>query len=104
MTSEELCQAAGITYRQCDYWTRTGILKPDQEAAGSGSSRNFTDTEARVARRIRRLLDAGFVLETAAKIARLAEAMSTAEGYAQFELAPGVTLHIQSENVGPGRG
>jgi hypothetical protein len=32
------CQIAGITYRQLDYWARTGLVVPTvRTAAGSGS-------------------------------------------------------------------
>ena len=32
------CRAAGITYRQLDYWARTGLVAPSiRSAAGSGS-------------------------------------------------------------------
>jgi len=31
------CSAAGITYRQLDYWARTGLIEPSVRAAhGSG--------------------------------------------------------------------
>ena len=34
------CKAAGITYRQLDYWARTGLVEPAvRGAAGSGSQR-----------------------------------------------------------------
>ena len=34
------CAAAGITYRQLDYWARTGLVEPGiRGAAGSGSQR-----------------------------------------------------------------
>ena len=34
------CSAAGITYRQLDYWARTGLVEPSVRAAhGSGSQR-----------------------------------------------------------------
>ena len=33
------CAAAGITYRQLDYWARTGLVEPSvRPAYGSGSS------------------------------------------------------------------
>jgi len=36
------CTAAGITYRQLDYWARTGLLEPSiRTAAGSGSARLY---------------------------------------------------------------
>jgi DNA-binding transcriptional MerR regulator len=34
------CIAAGISYRQLDYWARTGLVEPGvRGAAGSGSQR-----------------------------------------------------------------
>ena len=36
------CAAAGITYRQLDYWARTGLVTPTiRDAAGSGSQRLY---------------------------------------------------------------
>ena len=45
-TSNEVAQAAGVTYRQLDYWLRTGWLNIDGNAHGSGSRREFTRAEA----------------------------------------------------------
>ncbi|MFM1786340.1 MAG: hypothetical protein RL228_290, partial [Actinomycetota bacterium] len=34
------CSVAGITYRQLDYWARTGLVVPSmREATGSGTLR-----------------------------------------------------------------
>lgn len=33
---------AGCTYRQLDYWVRSGIIKPSGPATGSGSRRLFS--------------------------------------------------------------
>ncbi|MEO7745026.1 MAG: MerR family transcriptional regulator, partial [Actinomycetota bacterium] len=36
------CAAAGITYRQLDYWARTGLVEPTvRGASGSGSQRLY---------------------------------------------------------------
>jgi len=36
------CTAAGITYRQLDYWARTGLVEPSvRPANGSGSQRLY---------------------------------------------------------------
>lgn len=49
MTSaHELSRTTEASYRQLDYWTRKGIIRPDQEARGSGSQRGFGETEARI--------------------------------------------------------
>lgn len=40
-TSRQVCAIAGCTYRQLDYWLRTGVVTPSVEADGSGSRRQF---------------------------------------------------------------
>ncbi|MEO5982678.1 MAG: MerR family transcriptional regulator, partial [Pedococcus sp.] len=36
------CKAAGITYRQLDYWARTGLVEPSvRSATGSGTQRLY---------------------------------------------------------------
>lgn len=41
-SSTEACKAAGISYRQLDYWARLGLVTPVQAARGSGSQRRFS--------------------------------------------------------------
>ena len=43
VSTRVLCQLAGITFRQADYWTRCGYLTPAIEAIGSGSRRLFDE-------------------------------------------------------------
>lgn len=58
------CSAAGITYRQLDYWARTGLLEPSiRNAAGSGSARLYGFRDILVLKIIKRLLDAGVSLQ-----------------------------------------
>lgn len=58
------CSAAGITYRQLDYWARTGLLEPSiRTAAGSGSARLYGFQDILVLKIIKRLLDAGVSLQ-----------------------------------------
>lgn len=58
------CAAAGITYRQLDYWARTGLLVPSiRSAAGSGSQRLYSFRDILVLRVIKRLLDTGVSLQ-----------------------------------------
>jgi len=58
-----LCRLAGISYRQMDYWARTGILRPSvAEAQGSGSQRLYSSGDLLLARAIHRLLDLGLSL------------------------------------------
>lgn len=60
----QVCGLVDITYRQLDYWARTGLLRPSlQEAAGSGSQRLYTFTDVVQLKVIKRLLDAGMSLK-----------------------------------------
>jgi len=59
----QVCKLVGITYRQLDYWDRTGLLKPSlQEAEGSGTQRLYTFSDVVQLRVIKRLLDTGINL------------------------------------------
>src|SRR4029453_9057312 len=53
----------GITYRQLDYWARTGLVTPSGRAGGgSGPQRLYSFTDVVELRIIKRLLDAGVSL------------------------------------------
>ena len=55
----------GISYRQLDYWARTGLIEPSlAAAAGSGSRRAYTYRDLLELRVIKSLLDAGIKLES----------------------------------------
>ncbi|MBA2456428.1 MAG: MerR family transcriptional regulator [Nocardioidaceae bacterium] len=58
------CQAAGVTYRQLDYWARTGLVDPSVRAAtGSGTQRLYSFRDILLLKIIKRLLDAGVSLQ-----------------------------------------
>ena len=57
------CRAAGITYRQLDYWARTGLVEPGiRHATGSGTSRLYGFRDVLVLKVVKRLLDTGVSL------------------------------------------
>lgn len=57
-------KAAGITYRQLDYWARTGLVEPTvRNATGSGSQRLYGFGDILVLKLVKRLLDAGVSLQ-----------------------------------------
>ena len=57
-------RAAGISYRQLDYWARTGLVEPTvREAAGSGSQRLYGFRDILVLKLVKRLLDTGISLQ-----------------------------------------
>ena len=58
------CAAAGITYRQLDYWARTGLVEPSiRSAGGSGTQRLYGFRDILVLKIVKRLLDAGVSLQ-----------------------------------------
>jgi DNA-binding transcriptional MerR regulator len=58
------CSAAGITYRQLDYWARTGLVEPSvRSARGSGSQRLYGFRDILVLKVVKRLLDTGISLQ-----------------------------------------
>ncbi|WP_372727125.1 MerR family transcriptional regulator [Nocardioides sp.] len=58
------CSAAGITYRQLDYWARTGLVEPTVRGAkGSGSQRLYSFRDILILKIVKRLLDAGISLQ-----------------------------------------
>ncbi|MEV5593866.1 MerR family transcriptional regulator [Streptomyces sp. NPDC052496] len=58
------CAAAGITYRQLDYWARTGLVEPSvRPAYGSGTQRLYNFRDVVVLKIVKRLLDTGVSLQ-----------------------------------------
>jgi DNA-binding transcriptional MerR regulator len=58
------CGAAGITYRQLDYWARTGLVEPSvRPATGSGTQRLYSFRDILVLKVVKRLLDTGVSLQ-----------------------------------------
>lgn len=57
-------RAAGITYRQLDYWARTELVEPTvRGASGSGSQRLYGFRDILVLRLVKSLLDTGISLQ-----------------------------------------
>ena len=58
------CHAAGITYRQLDYWARTQLVEPSvRPATGSGTQRLYSFRDILVLKVVKRLLDTGVSLQ-----------------------------------------
>lgn len=56
----QACKIVGITYRQLDYWTRTGLVVPSlREAQGSGTQRLYSFNDLLQLKVIKRLTEAG---------------------------------------------
>jgi DNA-binding transcriptional MerR regulator len=62
----QVCALVGITYRQLDYWARTGLLRPSiADARGSGTQRRYSYHDVLELKVIKQLLDAGISLQRA---------------------------------------
>jgi DNA-binding transcriptional MerR regulator len=62
------CNAAGISYRQLDYWARTALVVPSvRDASGSGTQRLYSFRDIVVLKVVKRLLDAGVSLQNIRK-------------------------------------
>ena len=42
LRSPAVCEVVGVTYRQLDYWARTGLIMPTIPARGSGTQRLYS--------------------------------------------------------------
>ena len=59
-----VCRMVGITYRQLDYWTTTGLVTPSvRDADGSGSQRLYGFADIVQLKVIKELLDTGITLQ-----------------------------------------
>lgn len=61
-----VCRLTGVTYRQLDYWARTGLVTPSiTPASGSGSKRTYSYGDLVEVKVIKSLLNSGVSLARA---------------------------------------
>jgi DNA-binding transcriptional MerR regulator len=98
MNSAQLMRRAEITYRQLDYWTRRGYIRPvgGETAAtpGSGHQRNFSEGMMLKARWMGCLVKLGFEVDLAEK---LAAAVALQEAKTCY-LGHGVTVMLEKHS------
>ena len=59
-----VAKLVGITYRQLDYWARTGLVEPSlRTARGSGSQRLYNFRDIVTLKIVKRLLETGVTLQ-----------------------------------------
>lgn len=94
----QVCKYVGITYRQLDYWARSGLLEPSVKGAvGSGSQRLYSFQDLVLLRTIKRLRDAGMSLQ------RVREAIDYVRNDLDGDLAD-VTLISDGKTIIAARG
>ncbi|ASU83687.1 MerR family transcriptional regulator [Nocardiopsis gilva YIM 90087] len=58
------CAAAGITYRQLDYWARTGLVAPSvRQEGGRGGPPLYSVRDILILKVVKRLIDTGISLQ-----------------------------------------
>ena len=88
-----VCRAVGITYRQLDYWDRTGLVGPTvRTARGSGTQRLYSFRDILVLKVVKRLLDTGVSLQ------QIRAAVSRLEDFGVDDLT-GITLMSDGASV-----
>ena len=88
-----VCRAVGITYRQLDYWDRTGLVGPTVRIArGSGTQRLYSFRDILVLKVVKRLLDTGVSLQ------QIRVAVERLQDFGVDDLA-GVTLMSDGASV-----
>ncbi|MDD7465865.1 MAG: MerR family transcriptional regulator [Actinomycetaceae bacterium] len=88
-----VCRAVGISYRQLDYWDRTGLVGPTvRTAQGSGTQRLYSFRDILVLKVVKRLLDTGVSLQ------QIRTAVSKLEDFGVDDLAK-ITLMSDGASV-----
>ena len=91
-TAVETARIVGISYRQLDYWDRTDLISPSQEAHGSGTRRAYSYTELVELRIVKAMLDAGTTLTAVRKV------MQALRSHPSLDI-PSTTLVITEDSV-----
>ncbi len=88
------CSAAGISYRQLDYWARTGLVTPSvRDASGSGSARLYGFRDVLVLKVVKRLLDTGVSLHNIRTAVELLRARGVEDLAELTLLSDGATVY-----------
>ena len=101
-TGPQACKMAGITYRQLDYWARTGLVRPSvADAHGSGTQRAYSYHDMLELKVIKCLLSGGISLQASRKAveylrANLKEDLSSAD---VLVVGPGTVLVRTGEEL-----
>ncbi|MFF3561375.1 MerR family transcriptional regulator [Streptomyces sp. NPDC002574] len=88
------CAATGITYRQLDYWARTGLVEPSiRPAYGSGTQRLYSFKDVVVLKIVKRLLDTGVALQNIRTAVQHLRSTSPAELARMTLMSDGATVY-----------
>jgi DNA-binding transcriptional MerR regulator len=89
----EVAKLVGVSYRQLDYWARTGLVTPSvRDAGGSGTQRLYGFQDMVLLRSIKDLLETGVTLQ------KIRKAMEFLRDHLQ-EAPEGMTLMSDGNNI-----
>lgn len=80
LTTDEVCQLAGCSYRQLDYWARAGTVRPAVSARGPGTTRRWTVPEAVIVRALTMLASCGAKADVMAPAAAALRSIGDVDG------------------------
>ena len=88
------CSVAGITYRQLDYWARTGLVEPSvRDVNGSGNQRLYGFRDILMLKVVKRLLDAGVSLQNIRAAVNYLRSRSTSDLTDITLMSDGVSIY-----------
>jgi DNA-binding transcriptional MerR regulator len=97
-------QLAGVTYRQADYWCRCGVLDPENNGAGSGSTkyhaRRWAPEDVALLRVCGRLADLGAGTEAMAKVCQVLRLFPMVTWGGRIFVTPDGQVHTDEARLG----
>lgn len=93
-SSTDAMRAVGISYRQIDYWARTGVVVPSvANPRGSGTARRYSPRDLD-ALRVVKFLRAFTITVEQGLLREIAHHVQMAGVTGRFDLMPGLTLDL----------
>lgn len=96
-TSPQVCRLTGVTYRELDYWVRTGTVAPTVvQAHGSGTQRRFSPSDVEAVAIVASLRAAGVPL---VRCGRAVASARYAEAEARWLVVEGGSVQVLEDGV-----
>ena len=99
--AKEVLELTGVTYRQLDYWSRTGIITPEENQNGGRMTRAFVFEDLVIIRVAAKLLDSGLNFQATKKAVVWLRELFRQNADGEFLLAvEGENLKLLTNNPG----
>ncbi|MCA1727059.1 MAG: MerR family transcriptional regulator [Actinobacteria bacterium] len=95
----EVTKLVGVTYRQLDYWTRTGLVQASiREAGGSGTQRLYSFTDVLELKAIKKMEDIGLSLQKIRKAVKSLSEILEKRPHSASLASDGVTMYAVEDD------